>query len=79
MFSIIQLVSRGVGIRSRFDSKAWSPNHSAMQSPIFPEIKVNQVKRMVGRGYWEGKTACADHRGRRELEVCEGVKGGQGD
>lgn len=46
---------------------------------ILPEIEVNQVKRMEGKVYWAGGTACAEHRGGRELEVSEEVKGGQGD
>lgn len=47
-------------------------------SPILPEIEVNQVKRMEGKVYWVGGTACAKHRGGRELEVFKEVKGGQG-
>lgn len=73
-------MSRGIGIKTQFDSKGWSPSSCAYYNiSILPEIKVNQVKRMEGKVHGVGGTAYAEHRGGRELEVSEEVKGGQGD
>lgn len=72
-------MSRGVGSGTHFDSKAWSPIHSVVLSPVLHELDVNQEKRTVGRGYWAGESACAEHKGGREVEVYEEVKGEQGD
>lgn len=44
-----QLVSGGVGLRTQFDCEDWSPDPSAILSPILPKIEVNQVKRVAGR------------------------------
>lgn len=44
------------------------PNHSVRLSPILPEIEVNQVKRMVGRGYWAEVRPRTEHRTGREQE-----------
>lgn len=36
-------------------------------------------RRELGRGYWAGGSACAEHKGGREVEAYEEVKGEQGD
>lgn len=78
-FSIPQLVSLGVGSGTHFNSKGWSPSHSAILSPILHELEVNQEKRTVGRGYGAGGSARVEHKGGRYEEVCEEVQGRQGD
>lgn len=64
-----------MGIGTQFDCKVWSPNHSAIPSPVLLEIGVKQVERMAMPGRWN--SMCGAQRWKRREVVWLGVQAGE--